>query len=195
MREFTFKPALVRKQQVWAIKEDHLMRRGAAQALKLADVTSASWNSVSYRGTRSAWLHLTAGDQTTKIECTDSGGGRGEFLALIHAVARVLERVNPDLPIRYGYAAPWRMALFILALLGSLFGLFFVFAGLTDMTGKGAVQATIAGAAMCILLVPVAWSCRPDVKGTTGGPASLAALIESLGGSSVQDPDRDSGEA
>ena len=188
MREYTFKPAPVRKAQTWAIKDDHLMRRGAAQAIKLADVKSASWNSVTYRGTRSAWLHLQSESGTTKIEHTDGGGSREEFLALIHAVAEALGRVNPGVPIKYDYSAPWRIALFVLGVAGTLFGLFLIYVGLT---GRGAIEATVAGGAMCILLFPVAWTCRPNLKSVTGDPASLVALIEGLGGAPMPDPEPD----
>ncbi|MEO1321750.1 MAG: hypothetical protein AAFV59_01955 [Pseudomonadota bacterium] len=194
MREYSFKPAPVRKAQTWAIKDDHLMRRGGASALKLAEVTDASWNTVTYRGTRSAWLHLTAGDNTLKIECTDSGGGRDEFLGLISAVASTLGRVNPQLEIKYGYSAPWRTALFILGIMGTLVGAFLVYLGLTGMTGRGGVQATIAGAALLILLAPVAWACRPNLQAETFGPDGLLAEIVALGGPAVQDPETAAGE-
>lgn len=189
MREYSFKPAPVRKTQTWAIKDDHLMRRGASSALRLADVRAASWNTVAYRGTRSAWLHLTADDSVIKIEYTDSGGARDEFFALIVEVAQTLKRVNPGLAIRHGYSAPWRTALLILGIAGSLLGAFLVYAGLTNMTGKGGVEATIAGAAMMILLVPVAWSCRPNLRAKTYGPDGLIDEIVALGGTPVQDPD------
>lgn len=189
MQEFSFKPAPVRKAQTWAIKDDHLMRRGGASALNLAEVTSASWNTVTYRGTRSAWLHLESGEQTTKIEYTDTGGARDEFFGLIVAVARELSRVNPQLEIKHGFSAPWRTALFILGLGGTLLGMFLVFAGLTNMTGKGGVEATIAGAAMILLLVPVAWSCRPNLQAQTLGSDGLIAEIELLRGAPMPDPD------
>ena len=189
MREFSFKPAPVRKTQTWAIKDDHLMRRGGSSALKLADVRDASWNTVTYRGTRSAWLHLTTDDGVSKIEYTDTGGARDEFFGLIIAVAETLKRVNPSLEIKHGYSAPWRTALLILGILGSLVGLFLVYAGLTNMTGKGGIEATIAVAAMVILLVPVAWSCRPNLRAKTYGPDGLIAEIVALGGTPMQDPD------
>ena len=193
MREYSFKPAPVRKTQTWAIKDDHLMRRGGAAALNLADVTAASWNTVTYRGTRSAWLHLTAETGTTKIEYTDTGGARDEFFGLIIAVAQSLARVNPELQIKHGYSAPWRTALFILGIAGSLLGIFLVYAGLTNMTGRGGVEATIAGAAMVILLVPVAWSCRPNIKAQTFGADGLVREIVALGGSAVEDPENSAG--
>lgn len=194
MREFTFKPAPVRKAQTWAIKDDHLMRRGGVSALKLSDVTSASWNTVTYRGTRSAWLHLVSETGVTKIECTDSGGGRDSFFGLIIAVAQTLGRVNPDLEIKFGYSAPWRTALFILGLAGTLLGTFLIYVGLSGMTGKGGVQATIAGAAMIILLLPVAWTCRPNLKAETFGPDGLINAVVALGGAPMHDPDDTSGQ-
>lgn len=189
MQEYSFKPAPVRKTQVWAIKDDHLMRRGGARALNLADVTSASWNTVAYRGTRSAWLHLTSQTETTKIEYTDSGGARDEFFALIVAVAQELKRVSPNLEIRHGYSAPWRTAMFVFGAVGTILGLILIFAGLTNMTGKGGVEAAIAGAAMTILLLPVAWSCRPNLKAQTFGADGLIAEIELLRGAPMPDPD------
>ncbi len=194
MREYSFKPAPVRKTQTWAIKDGHLMRRGGAAALNLADVTEASWNTVTYRGTRSAWLHLTTETGTTKIEYTDTGGARDEFFGLVVAIADTLKSANPGLEIKHGYSAPWRMALFLLGIAGSLLGLFFVYVGLTNMTGKGGVEATIAGAALIILLVPVAWSCRPNLRAETFGPDGLVAEIIALGGTAVQDPDQAAGQ-
>jgi len=189
MQEYSFKPAPVRKSQTWAIKDDHLIRRGGANALSLAEITSASWNTVAYRGTRSAWLHLTSGTETTKIEFTDSGGARDEFFGLIVAVAQGLARVNPQLEIRHGYSAPWRTALFVLGTVGTLLGLGLVYVGLTNMTGKGGVEATIAGAALVILLLPVAWSCRPNLKAQTFGADGLITEVELLRGASMPDPD------
>lgn len=194
MREYSFKPAPVRKTQTWAIKDDHLIRRGAASALKLADLTAASWNTVTYRGTRSAWLHLVSETGVTKIECTDSGGGRDDFFALIIAVAQALKRVNPELEIKFGYSAPWRTALFVLGILGTLLGAFFIYIGLSNMTGKGGVEATIAGVAMMILLLPVAWTCRPNLRAETFGADGLIEAIVALGGAPVNDPDGASSE-
>ncbi|MEM7458742.1 MAG: hypothetical protein AAF331_04685 [Pseudomonadota bacterium] len=193
MREYSFKPAPVRKSQTWALKDDHLMRRGGASALNLADVTDASWNTVTYRGTRSAWFHLTSESGVTKIEYTDSGGARDEFFGLIIAVAQGLERVNPGQQIKHGYSAPWRTALFILGIAGSLLGIFLVYAGLTNMTGRGGVEATVAGAAMVLLLVPVAWSCRPNLKAQTYGTDGLIREIVALGGAPVEDPEHTTG--
>ena len=189
MREYSFKPAPVRKAQTWAIKDDHLMRRGGTTALNLAKVTGASWNTVTYRGTRSAWLHLYSEDVTTKIECTDSGGGRDEFFSLIQAILASLQQVNPSLEIEYGYSAPWRVALFILGILGTFGGIFFVYAGLTNMTGRGQVEATIVGMALLILMVPVAWTCRPNIEAAKFDAASLAALVAEFGGPPVQTPE------
>ena len=194
MREYTFKPAPVRKAQTWAIKDDHLMRRGGVQALKLADVTDASWNTVTYRGTRSAWLHLTSEAGTTKIEYTDQGGARDEFFGLIVAVSESLERVNSDLQIKHGYSAPWRMALFLLGLAGAVFGLFLLYVGLTNATGRGSVEASVAGGALVLLMAPVAWTCRPNLHAQTFGPSGLAAEIASLGGPSVANPEPDPGQ-
>ena len=195
MREFTFKPAPVRKAQTWAIKDDHLMRRGGDKALPLAAVTSASWNTVSYRGTRSAWLHLKSEQGVTKIECNDQGSGREDFLALISAIAADLARLQPDLEIEHGYSAPWRIALFVLGLAGSLIGAFLAYAGLTNMTGKGSVEASIAGLALLILLVPVAWTCRPNLKARTFPPMDLAREVELLGGPPMPDPEHNSRDA
>jgi len=194
MREYSFKPAPIRKAQTWAIKDHHLMRRGAQRALNLGDVTAASWNTVTYRGTRSAWLHLHTETSTTKVEYTDNGGARDEFLALIVAIAASLKQVNADLEIEYGYSPPWRLALFILGGLGALLGLFLVYVGLTNLTGQGAVQAMIAGAAMSILLIPVAWTCRPNMQAKTFGPDGLAAEIALMGGPSMPDPDHAASE-
>ncbi len=195
MREYTFKPAPIRKAQTWAIKDGHLMQRGAEQALDLAAVTFASWNTVTYRGTRSAWLHLKSEQGVTKIECNDQGGGRDDFFALVDAILRELSRVQPDLQIAHGYSAPWRLALFILGILGTLLGLFLIFAGVTNMTGRGSVEAGIAGLALVILLFPVAWTCRPNIKAQTVPPLDLAREIASLSGAPVSDPEDDPGEA
>lgn len=195
MREYTFKPAPVRKAQSWAIKDGHLMRRGAAQAVKLADITEASWNTVTYRGTRSAWLHLKTDAYTTKVEYTDQGGSRDEFFGLIVAISESLGRVNPDLQIKHGYSAPWRTALFLLGLIGTALGVFLLFAGVTNMTGKGSVQAGIAGGALVILMLPVAWTCRPNMRAATFGPDGLAAEIAGLGGPSMAHPNSDPTDA
>lgn len=152
-------------------------------------MTSASWNTVSYRGTRSAWLHLQSEAGTTKIEYTDHGGARDEFFGLIQAILQVFERANPELEIEYGYSAPWRVALFILGLLGTVGGLFFIFAGLTNMTGRGQVEATIVGGALVILMLPVAWTCRPNLQAAKLSSAALSAEIAQLGGSPVPDPE------
>ncbi len=195
MHEYTFKPAPVRKEQTWAIKDGHLMRRGGAAALDLASVISASWNTVSYRGTRSAWLHLKSDQGVTKIECNDQGGGRDAFFALVHAVLLELDRLQPDLGIAKGYSAPWRIALFVLGVAGTLLGLFLIFVGVTDLTGRGSIEAGIAGLAMVVLLFPVAWTCRPNLKAQTYPAREMAREIASLSGAPMPDPQDDPGEA
>ena len=82
------------------------------------------------------------------------------------------------------------MALFILGLLGTFGGIFFVYAGLTDMTGRGQVEATIVGTALLILMAPVAWTCRPNLEAAKFSAASLAVLVAEIGGPPVLDPDR-----
>ena len=91
--------------------------------------------------------------------------------------------------IEYGYSAPWRVALFILGILGTFGGIFFVYAGLTNMTGRGQVEATIVGMALLILMVPVAWTCRPNIEAAKFDAASLAALVAEFGGPPVQTPE------
>ncbi len=171
------------------------MRRGGANALSLAAVISASWNTVTYRGTRSAWLHLKSDEGVTKIECNDQGGGRDEFFALVQAILSELQRLRPDLEIEQGYSEPWRMALFILGIAGTLLGFFLIYVGVTDMTGRGSVEASIAGLALVILMFPVAWTCRPNMKAKTSPPRDLAREIALYGGPPVTDPEGDSGEA
>ena len=131
----------------------------------------------------------------TKIECNDQGSGREDFLALISAIAADLARLQPDLEIEHGYSAPWRIALFVLGLAGSLIGAFLVYTGLTNMTGKGSVEASIAGLALLILLVPVAWTCRPNLKARTFPPMDLAREVELLGGPAMPDPEHNSRDA
>lgn len=194
MREYTFKPAPIRKAQTWAIKDGHLMQRGAAQALDLGTVASVSWNTVTYRGTRSAWLHLKSDHGVTKIECNDHGGGRDDFFALVDAILQELGRVQPDLQVAHGYSAPWRIALFILGIVGTLLGLVLVFVAVTNLTGRGSVEAGIAGLALLVLLFPVAWTCRPNIKARTCSPQDLAREIASLSGAPVPDPETDPGE-
>lgn len=195
MREYKFKPAAARKAQTWAIKDNHLMRRGGDSALDLAAVVSASWNTVSYRGTRSAWLHLQADGEVFKIECTDHGGARGGFLDLVRDVAATLSQVNPALEIKHGYSAPWRIALFVFGLAATALAVFLIYAGLTNMTGRGAVQATLAGLAILILMVPVAWTCRPNHKARTYPPQGLVEEIDLWLGAPVPDPDHNPGGA
>ena len=195
MREYTFKPAPVRKEQTWAIKDGHLMRRGGVQALDLAKVTDASWNTVSYRGTRSAWLHLTSADSVSKLECNDQGGGRDDFFALIQAVLSELQRLQPDLQIKHGYSAPWRMALFILGVAATLLGVFLIYAGISNMTGRGSVEASIAGLALVVLMFPVAWTCRPNLKAQTFTAKEMMAEIALLSGAPVPGPEHDPSDA
>jgi len=171
------------------------MRRGGETALNLAAVTSASWNTVTYRGTRSAWLHLKSEQGVTKIECNDHGGGRAEFFALVRAVLDELSRLQPELEIEHGYSAAWRLALFVLGVVGTLLGFFLIYVGVTDMTGRGAVEASIAGLALVVLMFPVAWTCRPNMKAQTLPPQDLAREIALLGGPPVTDPEDDSGRA
>lgn len=183
MREYTFKPAIARREQVWAIQDGHLMRRGGASAIDLAHVQGAIWGDMAYRGTRTSWLHLEGEEAVTKIECNDSGVGedRSEFLALIEAICAQLAEVQPDLPVRQGGGRALKWSLFLIGLMGGALGLVFVWAGLTGNVVRGEALAIIFGGLMAASLFYLAYQYLPWRTDTVLTPAQMRRLVQDLG--------------
>ena len=161
MREYTFKPAPLRKAESWAIKDGHLMRRGGAAALELSAVSGATWGEVSYRGTRNTWLNLTGPNGVYKLECNDFGDGRAEFLRLLGDVVSELEVTNPTLQVKIGYVGAARMAMFIIGVVGMLAGLVFLWAGISGNVKRNEGLAIVFGLGFIVLMAPLAWGSRP----------------------------------
>jgi len=162
MREFSFSPAALRKTQVWTIKDGHLMRRGADSAVKLADVTGATWGSFAYRGTQSQWFHLKGAKGTTKVECNVVGGGdQVEFEALVAAISGELAAAKPDLKVHISGGGGYMWAMFIIGILGGICGLLFLIAGLMGLVKRGEMQAILLGGGMAAVLSTMAWNFAP----------------------------------
>lgn len=162
MREFSFKPAALRKTQVWTIKDGHLMRRGGDSTVKLADVSGVTWGSFAYRGTQSQWLHLKGPQSATKIECNMIGGGdQAEFEALVAAVSSELAQRKPDLKVHISGGGGYMWAMFIIGILGGICGLFFLVAGLMGWVKRGEMQAILLGGGMAAMLSTMAWKFAP----------------------------------
>jgi hypothetical protein len=176
--EFAFRPAPMRPEYVWAVKEGHVMRRGGP-VLKLGDVTSAQWGDVSYRGTRSAWLDLQSGSDQIRLECSDAGlsRDRAHFIDLILAVLAELDRHHQDLGIRYDSGGPFSRALFVLGVVLTLVGGGLAYAGLRDLSTLPGWALLGVGAGLiggCSLL---AWIHRPWRPSAVARPAELRTLL------------------
>jgi len=179
MQEYTFKSAAFRKPQSWTIREGHLLKRGAEAALKLSEVSRATWGDMTHRGTRNAWLHLTGPDGVVKIECSDAGGSKSRetFLKLCHKVCETLAREHPDLPIRQGGGDALRWSLFLIGLGAALVGLFFVWAGITGNVKRGEVMAIMLGAGFAGVFGLMVWSFAPWRDVQTLSPKEMTLLL------------------
>lgn len=177
MREFVFKPAPHGREQVWTIRDGHLMQRGGKAALKLADVRMAAWNDMTLRGTRNAWLDLTGPDGVVRVACSDHGGSRAEFLSLCGAVCVELAEVNPALAIRQGGGGAYRMAMFLIGLIAGLAGFVFLGAGLTGQVRQATGVAIGGGGAMAVVFLAIAWSFAPWRMVETLTPLEMQSLL------------------
>lgn len=178
MREYSFKPALLAKEQVWTIKDGHLLKRGGENALKLAELTGATWGNFAYRGTQSEWLYLQRPDDVTKLACNMMEGPElASFRSLVAAIAHELETVNPQLPVKTGGGTAFQWSLFLIGLFGGLFGLFFVYAGVMGLVKRSEGFAILFGLLMAGSLLYMAWSFAPWRTGTTVTPSELLKLV------------------
>lgn len=182
MQEFTFKPAVLGAEQVWTIKDGHVMRRGGKQAFDLSTLKSATWGDMTVRGTRSAWLHLQGGSETFKIVCNESGGGRDRraFLGLVAAICDDLDTQNRGVPIRLDGGAGFSTAMFVIGALGMLGGLFFAVAGALDWVKRGNALAIGGGLAAAAGLGYMAWTYAPWRQVVTATPSDLAKVVRAL---------------
>jgi len=183
MREFTFKPAMIGADQTWALKDGYLMRKGADRAIKLSEVTRASWNDMTLRGERSTWLHLTDATGVVKVEGSDSGGetNREILLSLVRAVLEDLEQEAPTLEVRIDGGDAVRRATFIIFAIATLAGLFFFYAGTTGMVVRGAVWAMLGGGLGAAFAGYMAWTYAPWRDAVYMAPGDLSRLIEQGG--------------
>lgn len=162
MREYVFKPAALRGEQVWTIKDGHLMRRGGARAIKLADVTGAVWGRFAYRGTQSQWFHLKDAGGLTKIECNViAGGDQAVFEELVGDVCEAIAQHNPDLKVHISGGGGYMWAMFIIGVLGGVFGLVFLLAGLLGWVKRSEMELILVGGGMAAVLSSMAWRFAP----------------------------------
>lgn len=177
--EFVFKPAVLSATQTWTINDGHLMRRGGKSAFPLAKPVVASWGDLAYRGTRSAWLHLSAGELSVKLNCNDNGAGddRAVFLELVGAVLDELAKTQPDLEIRYDGGGPFGRAMFIIASLGALVGLAFISAVVSGSIQQNGLILAGVGMLMAFGLGTLAWTYRPWQAPPSARPEELRDLL------------------
>ena len=161
-REYSFKPAALRPAQVWTVRDGHLLRRGGAAAIELSAINKAVWNTFTYRGTRSQWLHLSGPQGVTKLECNMLGGAdAAAYQALVIAVAQTLGRVNPNLKIRVGGGEAYRWSLFLIGLTGALFGAAILISGLVGWQGQDLLSGVAIGGVILLLTAPIALFSLP----------------------------------
>ncbi|MEL8055530.1 MAG: hypothetical protein AAGK66_05200 [Pseudomonadota bacterium] len=182
MREYTFKPAIIRPEATWMVRDGHLLKRGAERALKLSEVTSAAWGDMTYRGTRNAWLHLTGPDGVVKIECNDTGVGddRHTFLKLCEKVCGVLVEECPDLPIRQGGGRAFQWSMFILGAMAAGVGLLFLWAALSGTVRQNEMTLILIGAFMAVAFGFVAWMFAPWQPAQTLTPREMALYLSGM---------------
>ncbi|MEM8617172.1 MAG: hypothetical protein AAGF20_09585 [Pseudomonadota bacterium] len=195
MREYTFKPALLRKTEIWTIKDGYLMRRGGARAVELSTITSGVWNEVSYRGTRSAWLHLTDPHGKTRLEYNYGSEGRDDFLGLLRALSEALVLRAPSIKIKIGYGSAIAWSMFLFGCLGVLFGVFMVAAGAMGMTNQNDLFAIGFGIGFIALTGSIAYYNQPWHSGKQITPAEFSAILIALGAPAVAPPEDDPTEA
>lgn len=190
-REYSFSHAPGAQAQLWMIREGHLLKRGGARALNLAQVQSAEWTDVTYRGTQSLWLRLRTDAETVTIACSDTGEARADFLDLIGAVSDTLSTLNPDLKIAIDMAGPWRAAVFgLCVILGGLgiYGLYDVGVTNSDTKPYGLLVWISVG---ILVAVYFAFSFSPWRSAQHLLPAGLSALLRDTYGASVTPPQKD----
>lgn len=177
--EYVFKPAVLSPPQTWTINDGHLMRRGGKAAFAIAQTDRASWGDLAYRGTRSAWLHLSAGETSVKLNCNDNGSGddRAVFLELVGAVLDELSKAQPNLEIRYDGGGPFGRAMFIIATLGALAGLGFISAVVSGAIQQNGLILAGVGVLMAFGLGTLAWTYRPWQAPPSARPEALRKLL------------------
>ncbi|MEO1642240.1 MAG: hypothetical protein AAFR74_02810 [Pseudomonadota bacterium] len=182
MREYTFKPALARREVFWMVRDGHLLKRGAERALNLSEVTSAAWGDMAYRGTRNAWLHLTGPDGVVKIECNDAGVGddRNTFLKLCESVCRVLADECPELPIRQGGGRALQLSMFLLGVMAACVGVLFLWAVLSGTVRQNEVTVGLLGAFMAAAFGYVAWVFAPWQPVQTLSPREMSLYLSGM---------------
>lgn len=155
------------------------MRRGGKSAFPLALTDHASWGDLAYRGTRSAWLHLSAGETSVKLNCNDNGAGddRAVFLQLVGAVLDELAEAQPDLEIRYDGGGPFGRAMFIIATLGGLAGLALISAVVSGAVQQNGLILAGVGVLMAFGLGTLAWTYRPWQAPPSARPEELRQLL------------------
>jgi hypothetical protein len=178
MQEYAFKPSALTREQVWTIKDGHLLKRGGDKAVKLSDLKGATYGSFAYRGTQSEWLHLNGPGGETKLTCNMVGGpDLAAYHGLLRAVAVELSDVNPSLPIKSGGGQAYQVAMFIIGLLGAIAGIVFVLAGALGWAKRSEIMLMIVGAGMALSLGALAWSNAPWRGATILTPVAFLGVL------------------
>jgi len=93
---------------------------------------------------------------------------------------QTLEEESPDLEIRIDGGSGFRMAMFVIGLLGGLAGLFFALAGALDWVKRGHLLAIGGGLVFAGLLFALARAYAPWRPVETLSPKELGVLFASI---------------
>jgi len=194
MREFSFRAGPGLAVRSWAIRQGHLMRKGASQALKLTTVSKARWQDVSYRGTQSAWLILYTPTETLRLECSEGGESRTIFLELVREISLELARLKPGFTVSLDTSDPARRALFILSACLCLTGLVIAVSALIGALSEARTIWLGLSALLSVSTGALAWRYRPSLSGQAVPAEQFAELMIGLG-APVQTPEKQTGKA
>jgi len=186
MREYAYKPALMRGAVVCKVSADRL-QSGDEWQVELADVHAAAFSTQVVGDARFTRLDLWTGEQMRSLSYTANAKGWRDdpdarvFLSLVRDVLRMLAEVSPDLEVTLGSRGGPRLAMFAVGVVSILAGGgIFAAALATGISGERLAAAAVPMLLLVGLGGLLAFSYSPWRKPTIAGPKAIAAMIDGM---------------
>lgn len=159
MKEFVFKRALIRSEEIWKLDGTQLV--GPTESIDLGDVTVCNFNYTPLKGSlTSSELKLSTGTKSVNLDCVGKvqTEHRDTFLRLVVEIFGVLRAQRPDVRVTSTGADVMAWGFAGIGSVSVLWGIYFAASNYTDNDGSFALGV---GAVMGLLGVFMIWVGSP----------------------------------
>jgi len=175
-KKFSYSPTAVLSERKIVVTEDGITQADGPKR-SWADLTGVELQSQRVRGVEFATLRFEFGDAVETISWSGVGPQLADFFAMVREILIVIERVYPDLQVRFGASGGYRIAYLLLGLFIIATGVFLVgIAIATAAEGDWGVSVVVGPVGLLTLL----WGALTIAGQRPGKPQKTKPISETI---------------